>query len=63
MAKGKKAEKRGQVRLECTTCRDSGTPGVSRYHTVKNKKNTTARLELNKYCKFERKHTPHKEVK
>ena len=62
MAK-KQGERRVQVRLECTTCRTSGTPGVSRYHTVKNKKNTTGRLELSKYCRYERKHTPHKEVK
>ncbi|MEK7279471.1 MAG: 50S ribosomal protein L33 [Nitrospirota bacterium] len=33
------------------------------YSTVKNKKNDPERLELNKYCKFCRKHTPHKEVK
>ena len=54
---------RVQVILECTTCRSSGAPGVSRYVTVKNRRNTTGRLELNKYCRYERKHTPHKEVK
>ena len=29
--------------------------------TTKNKKTTPDRLELKKYCKFCRKHTPHKE--
>jgi len=30
---------------------------------MKNKKKTTGRLELNKYCKFCRATTPHKEEK
>jgi large subunit ribosomal protein L33 len=51
------------IHLECTTCRASGLPGVSRYTTRKNKKTTPARIELNKYCRFERKHTPHRETK
>jgi large subunit ribosomal protein L33 len=38
-------------------------PGVSRYVSQKNKRNTTDRLEIMKYCRFERKHTPHKEIK
>ena len=60
----KKAQKgRIIVHLECTTCRTSGMPGVSRYTTRKNKKSTPGRLEFNKYCRFERKHTPHKETK
>lgn len=59
----KKGERRVQVRLECTSCRTSETPGVHRYHTVKNKKNTPGRLELNKYCPNERKVTAFKEVK
>ncbi|WP_455257501.1 50S ribosomal protein L33, partial [Peptoniphilus asaccharolyticus] len=29
----------------------------------KNKKNTTERLELKKYCKFCKEHTTHKETK
>ena len=32
-------------------------------NTKKNKKNDTDRLEMNKYCKFCRKHTLHKETK
>ncbi len=33
------------------------------YSSRKNKKNTPDRLELKKYCRFCRKHTPHKEQK
>ena len=33
------------------------------YSTTKNKKKTTERLEMNKYCRFCRKHTSHKESK
>ena len=54
---------RVQVILECTESRGSGTPGVSRYVTVKNRKNTTARIELKKYNKFLKRHTVHREVK
>ena len=60
----KKSQKvRAVIHLECTTCRASRKPGVSRYPTRKNKKNTPARLELRKYCRYERMHTIHKEVK
>ena len=31
--------------------------------TVKNKKNTTERLERKKYCPWDRKHTIHREVR
>lgn len=51
------------IHLECQTCRNSGMPGVSRYSTTKNKKNMPDRMELKKYCRFERKHTVHKEIK
>ena len=40
---------RVQVILECTEHKESGLPGMSRYITTKNKKNTTDRLELKKY--------------
>ena len=56
MAKGK--DVRIQVILECTEA-----PGTSRYSTKKNRRNTTARLELKKYNPVLRKHTVHKEVK
>ncbi len=52
-----------KVHLECQTCRTSGMPGVSRYTTTKNKKTTPKRLEFSKYCRWERKHTPHRESK
>ena len=51
------------IHLECTTCSTSGIPGTSRYSTTKNKKTMPKRLELKKYCRFERKHTPHRETK
>lgn len=59
MAKGPRVV----VHLECQTCRSSGVPGVSRYSSTKNKKKTPERIEIKKYCKFERKHTVHKEIK
>ncbi len=45
------------VTLACTECKRRN------YTTTKNKKTTTGKLELKKYCKFCRKHTPHKETK
>jgi large subunit ribosomal protein L33 len=52
-----------QVILECTEQKASGVPGMSRYITTKNRKNTTARIELKKYNSFLRKVTVHKEIK
>jgi large subunit ribosomal protein L33 len=43
--------------LQCTECKERN------YSTVKNKKNTAEKLELNKYCSRCRKHTKHKETK
>ena len=40
---------RVQVILECTEHKTSGQPGMSRYISTKNKKNTPERLELKKY--------------
>ncbi len=48
MAKKAKGN-RVQVILECTEHKASGMPGMSRYITTKNRKNTTGRLELKKY--------------
>ncbi|BAH76614.1 MULTISPECIES: 50S ribosomal protein L33 [Solidesulfovibrio] len=45
------------VQLQCTECKRKN------YATEKNKKNTTGRMELKKYCPFDRKHTVHKETK
>ncbi len=54
---------RVQVILECTEHKESGMPGMSRYITKKNKKNTTQRLELKKFNPILRKVTLHKEIK
>ncbi|GAB4344343.1 MAG: 50S ribosomal protein L33 [Flammeovirgaceae bacterium] len=54
---------RVQVILECTEHKQSGMPGISRYITTKNRKNTTERMELKKYNPILRKHTVHKEIK
>jgi large subunit ribosomal protein L33 len=62
MAK-KNKEARIQVILECTEQKNSGVPGMSRYITVKNKKNTPDRLELKKYNPCLKKVTVHKEIK
>ena len=54
------------ITLECTECRtnsDKRTQGVSRYTTTKNRRNTTGRLELKKFCRHCNKHTAHKEIK
>ncbi|MCC5648170.1 50S ribosomal protein L33 [Emticicia sp. CRIBPO] len=54
---------RVQVILECTEHKSSGLPGMSRYITTKNRKNTTTRLELKKYNPILKKATVHKEIK
>ena len=62
MAK-KKGEARIIITLECVDCRKNDNRNVSRYSTTKNKRNTTGKLEIKKYCRYERKHTIHKEIK
>ena len=52
-----------QVILECTEHKATGQPGMSRYITTKNRKNTTERLELKKYNPVMKKMTLHKEIK
>ncbi|MGB3756059.1 MAG: 50S ribosomal protein L33 [Rivularia sp. (in: cyanobacteria)] len=54
------------VTLECTECRSNAnkrSPGVSRYTSTKNRRNTTSRLELKKFCTHCNTHTVHKEIK
>ncbi|MBE6244753.1 MAG: 50S ribosomal protein L33 [Bacteroidales bacterium] len=58
-----KKENRVQVILECTEQRESGVPGMSRYITTKNKKNTNQRLERKKYNPYLKRVTLHREVK
>ena len=62
MAK-KQKDARTQVIMECTEHKASGMPGTSRYITTKNRKNTTARLELKKYNPILRKVTVNREIK
>ncbi|MBI5587919.1 MAG: 50S ribosomal protein L33 [Deltaproteobacteria bacterium] len=45
------------ITLACAECKRRN------YSTTKNKKTIPDRLELKKYCKFCKKHTPHKETK
>jgi len=54
MAKG---TNRVIISMQCTECKRRN------YSTMKNKKNTTDRLERKKYCSSCRKHILHKEVK
>ena len=54
------------ITLECTECRSNPakrSPGVSRYTTEKNRRNTTERLELKKFCTHCKSSTVHKEIK
>lgn len=53
----KKGENRERIDLQCTECKEIN------YRTEKNKKNTSERLELNKFCKRCGKQTTHKEKK
>ena len=45
------------ILLACVDCKRRN------YATEKNKKNTTGRIELKKYCPFDKEHTVHKESK
>lgn len=54
------------ITIECTTCKTNGfkrSPGVSRYTTQKNRRNTPSRLELKKFCPHCNQSTYHKEIK
>ena len=52
-----KNEKRIKVTLACEECKRRN------YITVKTKINDRERIEMNKYCKWDRKHTAHKETR
>ncbi|MEA3464961.1 MAG: 50S ribosomal protein L33 [Thermodesulfobacteriota bacterium] len=45
------------VTLACTECKRRN------YTTTKNKRNLPDRLEFKKYCRFDRRHTVHRETK
>ncbi|MAF79507.1 50S ribosomal protein L33 [bacterium] len=55
MAKGKFTEK--LIKLKCEDCKRQN------YYKRKNKKTVERKLEFKKFCKWCRKHTPHKEAK
>jgi large subunit ribosomal protein L33 len=48
---------RDQVTLACTECKRRN------YMTTRNKRVQTERIEIKKFCRFDRKHTVHKEVR
>ena len=45
------------ITLACTECKRRN------YTSKKDKKKTPDKLEVRKFCKFDRKHTIHKEIK
>jgi large subunit ribosomal protein L33 len=45
------------ITLACTECKQRN------YTKTKNKKTMTGKLELMKYCRFDKKHTLHRESK
>jgi len=45
------------IALACSVCKRKN------YYNTKNKKRNQEKLVLNKFCKFCKKHTEHKEVK
>jgi large subunit ribosomal protein L33 len=45
------------ITMQCGECKERN------YSTTKNRKTTPDRIELKKFCRRCRKHTPHKEVK
>ncbi len=57
MASSKKKGPVEKIALQCTECKQKN------YTTEKNRRNTPEKLELMKYCKFEHKHTLHRETK
>ena len=48
---------REQVILECTVCKQRN------YLSSRDKRKTPEKYQMKKYCRFERKHTLHKESK
>ncbi|TFH16160.1 MAG: 50S ribosomal protein L33 [Lentisphaerales bacterium] len=48
---------REMITLACTSCKRRS------YTSTKNKRTTPDRIELKKYCRFERKHVMHRETR
>ncbi len=53
----KSSDVRPKITLACTECKRRN------YATHKNRRNTQGKLELRKYCPWDRRHTTHREVK
>ena len=53
----KKEGNRPKITLACNECKQRN------YNTVKNRVNDRDRLELMKYCRWERRHTLHRETR
>ena len=51
------SDKRVQVTLECTECKRRN------YITTKNRVEQRERIELKKYCRWDKSHTLHKETR
>jgi large subunit ribosomal protein L33 len=52
-----KTDNRPKITLACTVCNRRN------YNTVKNRVNDRERIELMKYCRWDRKHTLHRETR
>ena len=52
-----KVDKRVKVTLACEDCKRRN------YITIKNKVNDRERIEMKKYCRWDRRHTLHKETR
>jgi large subunit ribosomal protein L33 len=52
-----KNEKRVKITLACDVCKRRN------YITMKNKQNDRERIEMKKYCRWDRQHTLHKETR
>ncbi|HNW82492.1 MAG TPA: 50S ribosomal protein L33 [bacterium] len=57
MGSKKKVGARVKMTLTCSECKRKN------YTTIKNKKNSVDKIELKKYCPYDKKHTVHKEGK
>ncbi|MBW3574027.1 MAG: 50S ribosomal protein L33 [Actinobacteria bacterium] len=51
------SDKRVKVTLACEVCKRRN------YITKKNKQNDRERIQLSKYCRWDRRHTPHRETR
>nr|YP_010336045.1 ribosomal protein L33 [Tsunamia transpacifica]QUE27936.1 ribosomal protein L33 [Tsunamia transpacifica]UNJ14451.1 ribosomal protein L33 [Tsunamia transpacifica] len=61
---GKSKGIRFTITLQCSSCPENlSTPGVFRYSSNKNRRNTPNRLELRKHCPNCNAHTNFKEIK